>query len=58
MCCDISIPIGTIKRYPDFKGGDIVYLFQFLLVQLKERIAPQQTAVSLFQFLLVQLKDI
>ena len=53
----VSIPYGTIKRHIPPLHIFCHFLFQFLMVQLKDVFTPLPASVPRFQFLMVQLKD-
>ena len=53
----ISIPSGAIKRIRERGRGDVEYVFQFLLVRLRDCNIDVSVNLTLtFQFLLVRLR--
>ena len=54
---DVSIPNGTIKRYNLGKKIDVIVVFQFQMVRLKDRLRIYRSVFRVgFQFQMVRLK--
>ena len=52
----ISIPYGAIKRYSAKGSYFTIFVFQFLMVRLKDKKIKNMEKIKPFQFLMVRLK--